>query len=222
MKVMGASLALAGIGGAACTVQPTETIVPYIEQPEELVPGKALFFATAMQLGGSAIGLLARSNEGRPTKLEGNPEHPASLGATDIYAQAAILDLYDPDRSTMLTYRNEIRPWTVFVSDVRGILDNERPNRGAGIRVLTETVTSPTLGNQIKTFLEQFPAAKWHQYEPVGYNSATVGAELAFGQPASTIYRFDRAERVLSLGSDFLLRFWQRALCARLRRPAPR
>ncbi|MEJ7709229.1 MAG: TAT-variant-translocated molybdopterin oxidoreductase [Pyrinomonadaceae bacterium] len=204
LKVMGASLALAGVGGAACTVQPTETIVPYIEQPEELVPGKALFFATAMQLGGSAIGLLAKSNEGRPTKLEGNPEHPASLGATDVFAQAAILDLYDPDRSTTLTYRNEIRPWTAFVSDVRGIVTNLTPSGGAGVRLLTETVTSPTLGAQIKTFLQQFPAAKWHQYEPAGFNSAVVGANLAFGQPLNAVYRFDRAERVLSLGSDFL------------------
>lgn len=204
LKVMGASLALAGIGGAACTVQPTETIVPYIEQPEELVPGKALFFATAMPLSGSAIGLLAKSNEGRPTKLEGNPEHPASLGATDVYAQAAILDLYDPDRLQNLTFRNEIRPWSTFVGDMRRILDSERPNGGAGVRILTETVTSPTLASQLQVFLKEFPAAKWHQYEPVGSNNATVGAQMAFGQPANTVYRFDRAERVLSLGSDFL------------------
>src|SRR5215213_8623252 len=95
VKLMGASLALAGLSG--CVIQPAEKIVPYVKQPEEIVPGKPLYFATATTLGGIATGLLARSNEGRPTKLEGNPDHVGSLGATDIYAQAEILALYDPD-----------------------------------------------------------------------------------------------------------------------------
>src|SRR6266852_4844868 len=100
LKLMGASLALAGL--SACTRQPTETIMPYVRAPEEIVPGKPLFFATAMPVSGIATGLLVESHEGRPTKIEGNPEHPASLGATDIFSQASVLSLYDPDRSQTL------------------------------------------------------------------------------------------------------------------------
>ncbi|MGI8668859.1 MAG: TAT-variant-translocated molybdopterin oxidoreductase, partial [Aridibacter sp.] len=97
VKVMGASLALAGLSG--CVIQPAEKAVPYVTQPEGIVPGKPLFFATAMTLGGVATGLLGRSSEGKPTKIEGNPDHPGSLGATDVLAQASLLNLYDPDRS---------------------------------------------------------------------------------------------------------------------------
>ena len=112
MKLMGASLGLAGL--AACTVQPKEDVIPYIKQPEEEVPGKALYFATAMPRSGGAVGLLVRSNEGRPTKVEGNPDHPASLGATDIFAQASILALYDPDRSQGVSHLGDVkREWGV-------------------------------------------------------------------------------------------------------------
>src|ERR687889_334901 len=112
LKLMGASLALAGISG--CSYQPPETAVPYVRQPEGIVPGKPLFFATAMPFAGGATGLLVRSNMGRPTKVEGNPDHPASLGATDVWAQAAVLDLYDPDRSQTVVQLGEIRPWSTF------------------------------------------------------------------------------------------------------------
>src|SRR5262245_16240787 len=133
---MGASIALAGV--TACTRQPVEKIVPFVRQPEELVPGRPLFFATAMALGGVATGLLVESHEGRPTKIEGNPQHPGSLGATDVFAQAAILDLYDPDRSKTLTNLGEIRPWSAFLGAVRGALNAQAALRGAGLRVLTE------------------------------------------------------------------------------------
>ena len=109
LKLMGASLALSGLG--ACTRQPTEKIVPYVRAPEELVPDQPLFFATAMTLGGIAKGVLVESHMGRPTKVEGNPEHPASLGATDAFMQASVLGLYDPDRSQVIRNVGEIRPW---------------------------------------------------------------------------------------------------------------
>ena len=111
VKVMGASLALAGLSG--CVIQPAEKIVPYVTQPEDMIPGKPLFFATAMTLGGVATGLLAKSFDGRPIKVEGNPEHPGSLGATDIYAQASLLDMYDPDRSQEMLYRGSPRDGAV-------------------------------------------------------------------------------------------------------------
>jgi len=212
LKLMGASLALAGI--TSCSYQPPETVVPFVRQPGELVPGKPLFFATAMPMPGGAAGLLVRSNEGRPTHVEGNPDHPTSgtperpagqrVAATDVFSIASILSLYDPDRSETITHRGEIRPYTAFLGELRTKLDEMRGRQGAGLRFLTETVTSPTMAAQLKTILAAFPAAKWHQYEPAGTNSAAMGAQLAFGQPVNTIYRFDRADRVLSLDSDFL------------------
>src|SRR5579872_6260865 len=115
LKVMGASLALAGL--TACTRQPTEQIMPYIRQPEELVPGRPLFYATAHTLSGVATGVLAESHEGRPTKIEGNPEHPGSLGAATAFMQASVLELYDPDRSKTLLYEGEIRSWADFLGE---------------------------------------------------------------------------------------------------------
>src|SRR5437762_14307938 len=122
---MGASLALGGFGG--CTRQPAETIVPYVRQPEDLVLREPLFFATAMPMGGAATGLLVESHEGRPTKIEGNPNHPGSLGSADVFAQAAILGLYDPDRSRTLTDRGEIRPWSSFLGRIRAALTAQQP-----------------------------------------------------------------------------------------------
>jgi MoCo/4Fe-4S cofactor protein with predicted Tat translocation signal len=211
IKLMGASLALAGL--SSCVYQPPEKIVPYVNQSEDMVPGKPLYFATAMPLGGVATPLLVKSNEGRPTKVEGNPDHPNNrnadlsdkgTSATDLFAQASILTLYDPDRSQTLTYREEIRPWTAFVAEINAVLEEHRKSQGAGLRILTETVTSPTLANQLKAILTEFPAAKWHQYEPAGRSGAHGGAITAFGEAVNTIYRFDQAERILSIDSDFL------------------
>src|SRR6476619_1911179 len=133
-KFAGVSLALV----TACTRQPTEKIVPYVRQPEEIVPGKPLFYATAMSVGGLATGLLVESHMGRPTKVEGNPLHPASLGGTDVFAQAAVYGLYDPDRSRTILRLGEIRPWSAFLGERRLVLEEERPRRGAGLRILTE------------------------------------------------------------------------------------
>src|SRR2546426_1733836 len=171
LKLMGASLALAGLSG--CVIQPPEKVIPYVKQPEEEVPGKGLFFATAYSLGGIATPLLVRSNEGRPTKVEGNPDHPSNSGATatDIFSQASILTLYDPDRSQTPMYRGETRPWTQFVAEIRGLIEKEgeglKAKRGAGLRILTETITSPSLAAQMKQIVTDVPEAKWHQYEPV-------------------------------------------------------
>ena len=159
---MGASLALAGV--SACTKQPAEVIVPYVRAPEELVPGKPLFYATAVTLGGYATGVLVESHEGRPTKIEGNPEHPASLGATDLFAQAQMLALYDPDRSQAIRQQGDIRTWSAFLGALRGVVEAKRSSQGAGLRILTETVTSPTLARQMAEFLAAFPSARWHQY----------------------------------------------------------
>src|SRR5579871_405177 len=114
LKLMGASLALAGVG--ACTRQPPEKIVPYVRQPEEVIPGRPMFYATTMPMGGFGRPLLAESHTGRPTKLEGNPDHPASKGGTDLFSQASVLGLYDPDRSRTIIGRGELKTWTAFTN----------------------------------------------------------------------------------------------------------
>jgi MoCo/4Fe-4S cofactor protein with predicted Tat translocation signal len=202
LKLMGASMALAGL--SACTRQPTEHIMPYVRQPEELIPGRPLFYATAMTLSGVANGLLAESHEGRPTKVEGNPEHPATLGACDIYSQASVLQLYDPERSQSLLYNGEIRGWGDFRGTLRSMLGPQRATGGAGIRILTETVSSPTMASQLTDIQKLYPQAKWHQWEPAGAHSARAGATQAFGAPVNTYYNLANAKVVVSLDSDFL------------------
>ncbi len=202
VKLMGASLALAGV--TACTRQPPEQIVPYVRQPEEIVPGKALYFATAMPLSGYGVPLLVESHEGRPTKIEGNPDHPVNRGATDVFAQASVLELYDPDRSRALTYRGEINPWGAFLTALKGVVDAKRALRGDGIRVLTGSVTSPTLVSQLQQLLAEFPAIQWHQWEPAGRDQVREGARLAFGEYVDVHYRLDRAQVIVALDADLL------------------
>lgn len=202
MKLMGASLALAGL--TACTKQPKELAVPYVKTPDGLVPGKTQFYATAMPQGGVANGLLVESHEGRPTKIEGNLDHPASLGATNIYAQASVLQLYDPDRSQSALKLGDPRTWGDFLNEFRTWLDGQRGKQGEGIRILTETLTSPTLAAQMKAVLAAFPKAKWHTYEPNTRDGARIGAQLATGQFVNTVYKFENADVVLSLDADFL------------------
>jgi len=205
IKVMGASLAFAGMTG--CVIQPPEKIVPQVRAQEDQLPGKPLFFATAMSLGGIATGLLAKSFDGRPVKLEGNPAHPGSLGATDIFAQAALLDMYDPDRSQEVLFRGSPTSWQNFTTALRTAIDENRGDGGAGIRFLTQTVTSPTLQDQFKRISAELPGARWYQYEPVNCDNAFAGAKLAFGSPVNTIYKFDQADRVLTLDKDIFSGF---------------
>ena len=201
LKLMGASLALAGMAG--CTKQPPEQILPYSRQPEDVVPGRPLFYATSMVLGGRATGLLVESHEGRPTKIEGNPLHPASLGATDIYAQAALLDLYDPDRMQTLTNMGEIFPWSAFIGAMRSVVTTQSATKGAGLRILTETVCSPSLAGQIEEILARFPAARWHQWDPGSEMNAAAGLRMAAGTDASVHYNLERAAVVVALDADF-------------------
>ena len=202
LELLGASLGLAGL--TACTKQPPEKIVPYVQAPEEIVPGKALYYATAFLVGGVASGVLVESHMGRPVKVEGNPEHPASLGATDAFAQASILGLYDPDRSKTAIRNGRVSSWVSFLAAVNQERERLLTQRGAGLRVLTETVTSPALAHQLRKLRELFPEARWHQYEPAGRGTARAGAIAAFGAPVNSVYRFESAAVVVSLDADFL------------------
>jgi MoCo/4Fe-4S cofactor protein with predicted Tat translocation signal len=190
LKLMSASIALAGVG--ACTRQPLRAIVPYVRQPEELIPGRPLFFATALTLAGYARGVLVETHEGRPTKIEGNPEHPASRGASDIFMQAEILVLYDPDRSQAVVEDGQISNWDSFLGYLSSRAQQWKSNGGRGLRVLTRHETSPTFRNQLERLSSKYPAAVVHEYEPVPTHNS------------SEVYHFDKAEIILSIGADFL------------------
>ena len=194
MKLMGASLALAGV--TACTTQPEEAIVPYVRQPEGLVPGTPMYYATAMTLGGVATGLLVESHEGRPTKIEGNPLHPSSLGAADVFAQASILNIYDPDRAKSLTNLGDVSSWPEFILAMKAALAAQQPLQGAGIRVLSETMGSPSLGAQIKEFAGPLPAA--HAGTSGSPRAATMRASAPGSRSASSWTRSTASTRQTS------------------------
>jgi molybdopterin-containing oxidoreductase family iron-sulfur binding subunit len=203
MQLMGASLALAGMTG--CIRQPLEKIVPQVRSPQRHVPGKPLFFATAMpQEHGLALGLLVESHLGRPTKVEGNPDHPASLGATNAFAQASVLELYDPFRSQVVTFDGGVSTWSSFFADLNQSLRKSAGEGGRHLRVLTTSTTSPSFAAQMADVLELYPQARWHRYEPLARDAAVEANRLAFDEDVHTHYRFDKASRVVSIGCDFL------------------
>src|SRR5580704_3621840 len=176
LTLAGASLAFAGISG--CRFLPDAKVVPYVSQPEDLTPGLPLTFATSILRGGYATGVLATSREYRPVKLEGNPDHYASLGATDAYTQAELLNLYDPDRSQTVVEEGKLSDWDRFEKAISTQLGNLPPG-GDGLRILSTTTTSPTLAAQIARLMKAYPAAQWHQYEPCGKTNAHLGAAMA-------------------------------------------
>lgn len=199
MKLMGGSLALAGFGAAGCTARPSEEqIIPYVRTPEEVVPGKPLFFASAMTMGGYATGVLIETHAGRPTRIDGNPAHPASRGASTPFMQGSILELYNPDRKVEVRQGGAARSLDDFKAALGSVGD------GSGIRILTQAVTSPTLIAQIEALTEQFPGSKWYQYEPAARNNVVLGSQLAFDEVVNTVYQFEAADVVLSIDADFL------------------
>jgi MoCo/4Fe-4S cofactor protein with predicted Tat translocation signal len=202
LKLMGASLALAGLAGCG---RPDEThIVPYVKQPDGVLLGKPRYYATAMPFGADAVGVLVESHEGRPTKIEGNPDHPASLGATNVFAQASILGLYDPDRSQTTQFTGEIRSWSAFLDAAQALATNVKATNGAGFRILTGTICSPTLIAQIRKLLTLYPEAKCYQWEPAAGDGVREGANLAFGRHVNTVYSVGKANVIVSLDADFL------------------
>ena len=199
LRLLGAGITLAA-GGCS---KPVETIVPYVRSPEELLPGVPVRYATTLALGGWARGVHAIAVDGRPIKIEGNPLHPGSLGATDVFAEAAILDLYDPDRSRTVTERvNGIASWDMFERALSGPLATVRGANGRGLHLVTGRVTSPTLARQIDALLRALPDAVWHVHEPVDDGNAERGSERAFGRRLRALPRFERAETILCVGAD--------------------
>lgn len=201
IKLLGASLALAGLTSCVRPYQ-QEKILPYVRAPEELIPGVPNFYASALTEGGYAKGVLVESHQGRPTKIEGNPDHPASLGATDAQMQAATLALYDPDRSQVVRNVGNATTFSAFVEAATAALNGLQG--GAGLHILTETVTSPTLARQLAQLLQRYPQAQWHQFDPLWSAGAFEGARLAFGEDVAVRYDFAEADVILSLDADFL------------------
>jgi molybdopterin-containing oxidoreductase family iron-sulfur binding subunit len=193
MKLMGASLALAGMAG--CTKQPDEPIYPYIKAPEDLILGKPNYFATAMPMPTGAVPLLVKSDQYRPIKIDGNPEHPYNQGSSDVFSQGALLDLYDPDRSQHVTFRGENREWAEFAEEFRVKVAGTKD--GTGIYFLTSTITSPTLARQWGEVKKAYPKATLVQYDP-----AIAGTSLEKG--LNVQYSLADADVIVSLDADFL------------------
>ena len=192
------------LGTAACTRMPEQSIVPYNKTPERVVPGQPLFFATATSVNGRGIGVLVESHMGRPTKVEGNPNHPASLGTTDTFAQASVLSLYDPDRSQALLSGGNLIFWGAMQTRLAELASLHAAKNGEGLRILTEPVTSPTLAAQLEALLKRMPQAQWHQYEAAHRDAEREGALMAFGEDVTPVYDFKTAKVVVSLDGDFL------------------
>lgn len=202
LRVMGASLALAGVAGCR---RPIEKIVPYLSQPEEVVLGVPAYYATAMPFGLDAYGVVVESHEGRPTKIEGNPLHPSTLGGSNAFMQASILGMYDPDRSKQVLQFNETKELAEFVEFWRGLETTYLDSGGKGLAVLSESFSSPTLSKLRQEFVQRFPEAIWATYEPVTDENAFKGIELAAGKPYCAICNYSKAKVILALDSDFLL-----------------
>ena len=206
-KFAGASLTLAGLTGCLDLKQPEETIVPYVEPPEQLVPGRPLYFSTSFERAGRGLGLIAESHEGRPTKIEGNPDHPSSGGATDIFAQAELLGLYDPDRSRTVIDRTTpggVSSLSAFRDAIAGYARQARQRQGAGLHVLSGAVASPTLGRLLHQLSEELPQSAWHVWEPTATFAEEFGSQLAFKKAVRPVYRFDRTTTILVIDADVL------------------
>jgi MoCo/4Fe-4S cofactor protein with predicted Tat translocation signal len=209
LKVMGASVALAGAAG--CFKRPQQQIVPYVVQPEMITPGISLHFATALPVFGLARGVLVRSDEGRPTKIEGNPAHPASLGATDAITQGMLLGLYDPDRSQSVVNDGQISSWDNLISEpqtgIAGKLNDLKTSGGKGLVIMSEGVASPTLGAVMADLFKNLPQARWFRHEPIGRTNTRAGAEAALGadhRNVQAVCKFDQADVILTLDGNFL------------------
>lgn len=201
LQLLGASLAFGGL--AACSGPPPEQIVPWVMQPPDATPDIPKFYATTLAYAGDVIGVLVESHLGRPTKIEGNPLHPDSLGATGPLPQAAVLEVWDPDRSQTPLHRGAKSTWEAFTAEVTA-WPASYAHDASGLHVLSDRIVSPTLRAQRDRWLARFPGSRWHEYAPVSQDNADRGAALAFGKMVAPRYHFDQADVIVSLEAEFL------------------
>jgi MoCo/4Fe-4S cofactor protein with predicted Tat translocation signal len=223
LQLMAASMALSGLAACGPEEEPRQ-LLPYVEQPPGIVPGRARYYSTAATLDGYATGVMLQHQMGRPIKVEGNPDHPASLGATGAIEQASILGLYDPQRAQALRRRGQVQSWQAFVTMIVEKRRQWQDNHGQGVYLLTGTVTSPTLLEQIAALQQAFPELRWQQWEPLHRDAMRAAAQLAFGRPVDMVLDLAKADVILAIESDFLSAApghlsYARAFAAR-RRPA--
>ncbi len=208
MQIMGASVVLAGVSG--CWKEDKVVADPKAP-PRDRLPGVPQFFATARELNGSAIGLLVKCIDGRPIKVEGNPQHPINgdgklRGSVDVFALASTLEIYDPERSREVLKKDSIgvasKSWADFAAAIQPVFASQKDKKGAGLRVLAESTLSPSMLSMKEKLLKAYPEAGWVEYQPISDDSAREGAKLAFGSAVRTHYKFDQADIVLSLDGD--------------------
>ena len=204
LKYMGASMMLAGLSGCRSLVLPNAQIVPYVNRPEEMVADGTLYFATGYSLSGFTTGVLVESHYGRPTKIEGNPNHPFSRGKTDALMQASILNLYDPDRVKNVSREKVSTSWEQFFTEIRPEIRKAKRNGGKGLAFLFESVGSPALQAEIQAAAKAMPEAIFATWEPVNRDHVYQGAELAFGAALEPVYNLEGAKVIVSLDADFL------------------
>src|SRR5687767_8439490 len=202
MMLLGASLSLAGLAGCR---RPVEEIVPYVNAPEEIVPGIPRNYATTMPFRRSAYGLIVESHEGRPTKIEGNPSHPSTLGGSSSLVQASVLGLYDPDRSQSVMQRGARKSWGDFVTAWGQLSEAHNADGGASLAVLSESFSSPTLARMVSELRARYPRLQWATYDAVSDESRLAGLRQATGRDVDLMLRFDRAAVILALDADPLL-----------------
>ncbi len=202
MALLGASLSLAGSAGCR---RPVEEIVPFVTAPEDVVPGNPRYYATTMPFRRSAYGLVVESHEGRPSKIEGNPTHPSTRGASGSIVQASVLGLYDPDRSRTVTLRGEAKSWSDFVTAWAQLAEPHAADGGAGLAVLCESFASPTLARLASEFRARYPRATWATYEAVSDENRLAGLRSATGRDLDLTLRMDQASVILALDADPLL-----------------
>ena len=203
LQLMAASMALGGL--SACGPEPNpRQLLPYVEQPPGIVPGRSRYYATATTLDGYATGVLVAHQMARPVKVEGNPDHPASLGAASGIMQATILALYDPRRAQSIVGNGQIDTWESFVTALYERRDGLLARGGEGLRLLTGNVTSPSLAAQIAALQQQFPAMQWHQWEPLHRDNEFAASQQAFGRPVERIFDLGSADVIFAVESDLI------------------
>jgi Fe-S-cluster-containing dehydrogenase component len=203
LRLMAASAALGGLAGCDPST-PDGSLVPAVRQPADIVPGQPNRYATALDDCGAGAGIVVTHDMGRPIKVEGNPAHPSSLGATSIHGQALILDFYDPDRAAGVLHDGGIATWQGLLRAALDKASGLAANGGGGLRILTGDIRSPTLGAALDRLLARYPGARWHRWDPLARDASARGLALAYGRPVELLPHVAAADTILALDSDLL------------------